>query len=79
MSHIPPRWACCLIWLSGANAGFFVRFERIEGPCDFVTNSFNSNTFCCANVGLASDPSVTLSSEDIPVDVSFIREFCEMP
>jgi len=29
--------------------------------------------------GMSGDPTVTLSSEDVAVDISFIREFCEMP
>jgi len=46
---------------------------------DAMARQYNVNGYYAEFGGMASDPSVTLSSEDIPVDISFIREFCEMP
>ncbi|MDB2412847.1 prepilin-type N-terminal cleavage/methylation domain-containing protein [Litoricolaceae bacterium] len=46
---------------------------------DAMARQYNVNGYYAEFGGMASDPSVTLSSEDVAVDISFIREFCEMP
>ncbi|MDB2425647.1 prepilin-type N-terminal cleavage/methylation domain-containing protein [Litoricolaceae bacterium] len=46
---------------------------------DAMARQYNVNGYYAEFGGMTDDPSVTLSSEDVAVDISFIREFCAMP
>ena len=46
---------------------------------DVTSRQYNIYGYYAEFGGMTDDPSVTLSSEDVAVDISFIREFCAMP
>ena len=46
---------------------------------DVASKQYNVYGYYAEFGGMSGDPTVTLSSEDVAVDISFIREFCEMP